>query len=199
MKYILVLFLFITLISCENSKDTKVSVELGENKEFVNLPSCHCDSLILNETEKLVLLETIFTGTCFLNYPQADQKYIEKQILDGLIHGKISYFDKTGELLFEEVYNKGKLLTNAENKSRCNCMDLIMKDGENNFKKNYLNESLFTGTCEDFFPNTNQLYLESNYKNGLLHGFTVYYQKDGSVLMMQNYKDGVLIEDIIPQ
>jgi hypothetical protein len=198
MKYIFPLVLLITLISCE-TEDNEVSIELGKNKQFTNLPSCNCDSLVLNENKKLELKNSIFTGTCFLNYPIGDQKYIEKQILDGTIHGKITYFDKTGDLLFEEIYNQGKLLTSADNKSHCNCTDLLMKGGENNIKKNYLNKSLFTGTCEGYFPNTNQLYLESNYKNGLLNGFTVYYNKDGSMLMMQNYKDGVLIEDIIPQ
>lgn len=199
MKYILPLLVFVTLISCESKPEAEVDIELGHNKEFENLPMCNCDSLVSDEKDKLLLDESIFTGTCFLNYPNGDQKYIEKQILDGTIHGKITYFDKAGEILFEETYNKGKLLTNAENKSRCNCTDLVMKEGENNLKKNYLNESLFTGTCEDFFPNSDQLYLESNYKDGLLDGFTIYYQKDGAVLMMQDFKAGVLIEDIVPQ
>lgn len=199
MKYILPLFLFVTFISCETKEDNEVSIELGHNKEIENLPECNCDSLTLNESDQLVLSESIFTGICFLNYPGGDQKYIEKQILDGTIHGKITYFDKSGEVLFDETYNNGKLLNNAENKSRCNCMDLVMKDGENNLMKNYLNESLFTGTCQDFFPNSDQIYLEANYKNGLLDGFTIYYQKDGSVSLMQDFKEGVLIEDIIPQ
>ena len=198
MKYILSLFLLLPLISCESSEDN-VSVEMGDNKKFKNLPECNCDSLLIDDRNKLNLSESLFTGTCFLNYPGENQKYIEKQILDGNIHGKITYFDKAGEILIEEIYNNGVLLTDAENKSRCNCTELTMKEGKNNLKKNYLNESLFTGTCEDFFPNSDQLYLESNYKNGQLDGFTVYYQKDGSVLMMQEFKDGVMLEGIVPQ
>lgn len=199
MKNRIYILLSLILISCNSGNKEETSIELGRNKESETLPSCNCDSLIKNPNNELLFGGEIFTGFCFSNYPSSEQKYIEKQILDGLVHGKITYFGKTGKILFDESYSYGELLTSTENESRCNCKNLKIKESSDKQKKNYLNESLFTGTCQDFYPNTNQIYLEANYKKGILHGFTIYYNKDGSVLMMQSYEEGTLIKDIIPQ
>jgi len=198
-------FLFITisvfslLIGCNTLHKEETVIEMGNNKESESIELCNCDDLSENDKKELTLNGQVYTGNCFLDYPQSDQKYIEKQILNGKVHGKITYFDKQGNVLFEETYNNGNLLGDLENKSTCSCAELTIKETDDGVVKNYLNDILYTGGCEDYFPNTNQLYLESNYKDGLLNGFTIYYQKDGSVLMMQEYKDGVLMEDIIPQ
>ena len=77
-------------------------------------------------------------------------------------------------------------------------MDIDGKS-ENGLKKHYLNNSLYTGKCSDNFPNSDQVYLEANYKDGLLHGYTIYYQKDGKVLMIHNYENGEIIKEITPQ
>lgn len=196
--FILTLFILTLFIGCDSSHNEETVIEMGNNKESDISASCNCDDLDANSENLLILDSKVFTGTCFLNYPQSDQKYIEKQILNGKVHGKITYFDKLGELLFEETYNNGNLVGDLENNTKCDCSDIVIKESED-FSKNYLNDILYTGGCEDFYPNSDQLYLESNYKNGLLNGFTIYYQKDGSVLIMQEYKDGVLIEDIVPQ
>jgi len=200
MKYLFFIALtFSFFTACNSSHKEDTVIEMGNNKESESIALCNCDDLIENENKELSLNGQVYTGNCFLDYPQSDQKYLEKQILNGKVHGKIIYFDKQGNVLFEETYNKGNLLGDLDNTSACSCADLIIKETDDGVNKNYLNDILYTGGCEDYFPNTDQLYLESNYKNGLLDGFTIYYQKDGSVLMMQEYKDGVLIEDIIPQ
>jgi antitoxin component YwqK of YwqJK toxin-antitoxin module len=90
-------------------------------------------------------------------------------------------------------------LSNTEIESHCNCKDLKMKASSDKLTKNYLNTILFSGSCEDYYPNSDQIYLEANYKKGLLHGFTIHYTKNGSAILMQKYEEGILIEEIIPQ
>lgn len=199
MKNLFLSALTLIFFACNSSSEPqKTEVEMGNNMESDITAICNCDELEENDEKLLQLNGTIYTGNCFLNYPNSDEKYIEKQILNGKVHGKIAYFDKNGGLLFEETYNDGNLVGDLENSSVCDCSDIVL-DKSDGTPKYYLNDILYTGSCEDYYPNSEQLYLESNYKDGQLDGFTIYYQKDGSVLMMQNYKEGVLLEDIIPQ
>jgi antitoxin component YwqK of YwqJK toxin-antitoxin module len=198
MKKIIVNLLLITLVVSCNSNNDITTIELGENKEVDMSALCNCDSLATNSTGILTLKTEVFSGKCFSNYPNSDQKYIEKEILKGEYHGKVTYFDKQGELLYSETYNKGASLGDVENQPNCNCMDIDRRD-ENGVKKHYLNKSLYTGKCSDNFPNSDQVYLEANYKDGLLHGYTIYYQKDGKVLIIHNYENGEIIKEITPQ
>ena len=196
-KIILNLTLVLLVVSC-NSESDSTTIELGENKTIDMSASCHCDSLKTDSTEILKLQNDVFTGTCFSNYPNSDQKYIEKEILKGEYHGKVTYFDKQGKTLYSETYSKGTAMGDLDNQPNCNCMDIETKD-ENGVKKHFYKNSLYTGKCSDNFPDTDQVYLEANYKDGLLHGYTIYYKKDGAVLMMHNYENGEIIKEITPQ
>jgi len=196
-KILLNLSLILLITACNSNQDT-TQVELGENKEVDMSAECNCDSLKTDTTGVLILESEVFSGKCYSNYPNSSQKYIEKEILKGEYHGKVSYFDKQGNLLYSETYSKGESMGDIENQPNCNCMDIEMKD-ENGVKKHYFNSSLYTGKCSDNFPDTDQVYLEANYKNGLLHGYTIYYKKDGQVLMMHNYENGEIINEITPQ
>lgn len=196
-KTFLNLCIIILIASC-NSKPDTTTIELGENKEVDMSTLCNCDSLQTNSSGELVLKSEAYTGRCYSNFPNSEQKYIEKEILKGEYHGKVTYFDKSGKLLYSETYNKGTSLGDIENQPDCNCMDIEMKD-ENGIKKHYLKSTLYTGKCTDNFPNSDQRYLEANYKDGLLHGYTIYYKKDGKVLMMHNYEEGKIIKEITPK
>jgi len=195
-----IFFSLVTLltISACNSNSNSIEVELGENKEIDMSALCNCDSLTLSSENLLILNLKTYTGKCFSNYPNTDQKYIEKEILKGEYHGKITYFNKQGKLLYSETYSKGESLGDLDNQPDCNCMDIVMKD-ENGIKKHYFKNSLYTGKCTDNFPNSNQAYLESNYKDGLLHGYTIYYMKNGKVSIMHNYENGKIIKEITPK
>lgn len=199
MKTITISLITLLLLSCNmNGNEDTTQIELGENKEVDLSLQCHCDSLIIDTLGILSYHSEIFSGICFSTYPNSDQKYIEKEILKGEYHGKVTYFDKQGKELYSETYNKGEAMGDLENQPGCNCMELEMKD-ENGANKYYLNQTIYTGKCTDNFPNSDQVYLESNYKNGLLHGYTIYYTKDGKVLMMHNYENGEIIKEITPQ
>jgi len=196
-KFIFSLITLFFLIAC-NSNQTKTEVELGTNNESDISESCYCDSLKKNLENRLELNHKLYSGSCFSNYPNSKQKYIEKQIFEGKYHGKITYYDKNGKKLYSETYNKGESLGDLEHQPNCNCNDIKLKD-ENGIKKYYYKDVLYTGKCSDYYPNTNQVYLESNYQNGLLHGFTIYYQKDGKVLMIHDYENGKIIKEINPK
>ncbi len=196
-KIVTNLFVILLITSC-NSDSNTTQVELGENKEVDLSALCNCDSLETNDLGSLTLNSEEFSGRCYSNYPNSTEKYIEKEILKGEYHGKVTYFDKQGKLLYSETYNKGESMGDLENQPNCNCMDIEGRD-ENGVKKHYLNNSLYTGMCSDNFPNSDQVYLEANYKDGLLHGYTIYYQKDGTVLMIHNYEHGKIIKEITPQ
>lgn len=196
-KAIYILLSFYTL-SCTSTK-TETEVEMGNNKEIVALEECMCDSLIPNVNNEFELNGKVFTGNCIDNYPMSDQKYIEKQILNGKPHGKIIYYDKIGEILIEEMYKDGNLVGNiGENSNQCACAELITKAVDST-SKTFLNDILFSGHCEDFFPNAEQISLEANYNQGLLNGFTIFYKRDGESLMIQEYDNGRLINEIFPQ
>jgi len=198
MKNIYITLLTITLFSCTSNK-TETNVEMGDNKEIdLNLIVCNCDSLSINDQKLLTYHDSIFTGTCFSNYPLVEQKYIDKQIVKGKIHGKVRYYDKFGKFLSEEIYNSGDFFENEETNNFCNCNDLNIKKSDSTSKA-YLESNLFTGNCKSYFPNSEQLYLESNYKNGLLDGYTIYYKKDGATLFLQSYKEGKLLKEIFPK
>jgi antitoxin component YwqK of YwqJK toxin-antitoxin module len=172
---------------------------MGDNKEAVALEECYCDSLTSNTNNELVLNDNVFTGNCIANYPFSDQKYIEKQILNGKIHGKIIYYDKTGAVLIEEMYKNGDLVGNiGDNTNQCTCAELRIKKTDS-ISKTYLNDVLFSGHCADYFPDTEQLSLEANYNNGLLNGFTIFYKKNGNSLIIQEYENGKMLSEIFPQ
>ena len=100
------LLLLALLASCNSTKDNTI-VELGENKEVDMSALCNCDSLLTNNEGLLSLKTEVFSGRCFSNYPNSDQKYIEKEILKGEYHGK--------ELILtnKESYYIQKLTTKA--------------------------------------------------------------------------------------
>jgi len=198
MKKIAINIFVILLITSCNSDHTTTQVELGEHKEIDMSAICNCDSLETSPVGILTLKSDTFSGRCYSNYPNTNDKYIEKEILKGEYHGKVTYFNKQGKLLYSETYNKGKSLGDLDNQPNCNCLDIDMRD-ENGAKKHYFKNSIYTGKCTDNFPNSDQAYLEANYKDGLLHGYTIYYQKDGTVLMMHNYENGKIIKEITPQ
>lgn len=192
-KLSFVVFCMPLFFGCDESP-TDEKIELGVNKQSEVMETCNCDSLLSEGDLLKTKSNKVFTGTCYLNYPNSDQRYIEKQILEGKIHGNVTYYDKNDNVLLEEVYVDGQ---QDKNESFCNCADLVKKEsgGEQKF---FLNNKPFTGTCEDYFPNSDQVYLQATYKSGNLDGFVNYFSKNGEVIMMQKYENGEFLKDILP-
>lgn len=181
-------------MSCNNSKKDTV-VEMGANKEVTSVKSCHCDSLTKNNDGLMVLNNQPFTGVCELYYPNSTTKYMTQQLLDGEINGSIFYYDKDGNVILEEEYVKGKKIGEKDEILQVNCKELVPKKNGNEDKIYYYNDKPFTGTCQDFYPNSDQVYLVSSYKNGKLNGYTTYFNKDGSVLIMNKYENNVVVSE----
>jgi antitoxin component YwqK of YwqJK toxin-antitoxin module len=59
-----------------------------------------------------------------------------------------------------------------------------------------LDDIPYTGSCEEYYPDMNQLYMRINYRDGILQGYSSYFNKDGSTLLIQKYENGELISAI---
>jgi antitoxin component YwqK of YwqJK toxin-antitoxin module len=188
------LSIILLVVSCENDKKETV-VELGANKEIENIQSCHCDSLTKNKDGLLILNNRPYTGTCELYYPNSTEKYMVQQLLDGQVNGSIFFYDKNGSIILEEEYVKGKKIGNKNELLMVNCKDLVTKKNDENQKIYYYKDKPFSGTCEDYYPETSQTYMVSNYKDGKLNGYTTYFNKDGSTLIMNKYENNQVVSE----
>ena len=150
----------------------------------------------LDSTGIHLFKEKLYTGICIEYYPGTESKYIEKSILSGYLHGKSSFYDKSGNLLVEEIYENGKKKRSGEVMPlTCDCSELIKTTdiSPDGITRYMLDDIPYTGTCEKFYPDSSNIYMEVNYKNGLLEGRSTYYNKDGSKMYTEKYEKGVLI------
>jgi len=117
--------------------------------------------------------------------------------MNGRLHGKVSYFDREGNILIEEMYENGKQkrMGGTDESISCKCDELTISK-MNGYSVYKLDNVPFTGTCQKHYENSAQVYMECNYKNGLLHGYTQYFNKDGSSIILEKYEHGELITTI---
>ena len=195
MKKLLIGFGLVLLSCNSNSHKKETVVEMGSNKEIKSVEICNCDSLLKNEEGLMTLNQQPFTGICELYYPNSSTKYMSQQLLDGEVNGSIFYYDKDGNVILEEEYVKGKKIGEKDEILHVNCKELVAKENEREGKIYYYSEKPFTGSCEDYYPNSDQVYLVSNYKNGKLNGYTTYFNKDGSVLIMNKYENNNIVSE----
>ncbi|UKN01507.1 hypothetical protein K6119_17420 [Paracrocinitomix mangrovi] len=200
MRYFLSIMALLAIIySCGDSKNRKDITDEGVVMQSEELDTCFCSELLSDSTGILTKENKAYTGICFENYPGTDTKYIEKSIMDGKIHGKITYYDKAGEVMLEQVYKEGnkKRSGNVE-VLNCECSELEKINNENsNVPTKYkLDDISYTGTCTEKYPKSDQVYVKMTFKNGILDGHTVYYNKDGSTLLIENYINGILLSAI---
>lgn len=194
--YLIISFLFFT--QCQSVEKKETTIEQGETFSIGD-NSCACDSL--KETNGIYYLENdIFTGICYSTYPMSEQHYIEKEILKGKIHGNVTYFDKNGNELYSETFENNELINQANEEAKLvNCSDLKKETFQDTLNQYFYKNQLYTGNCQILYPNTDQISFEASYKNGLLDGHSVYYNKDGSVLLIEKYSQGKLIKEVTPQ
>lgn len=185
------------LLACGGEADEK-TLQGSENISAQTLAdTCDCNELQVDSTGKHLLEGSPFTGTCVSYYEGAATKYLEKNMLNGMLHGKVEYFDKNGESLLQEFYENGtqKRSGNAETGLTCDCSELEIQTVQN-VSVYKLDDVPFTGKCEKRYENSTQLYMESSYKNGLLDGYTVYYDRNGATILMEKYEAGILANSI---
>jgi antitoxin component YwqK of YwqJK toxin-antitoxin module len=195
--FALILLIFSFLVSCSGSdKDIDESnlIEKGEINTIAQTDTCSCDSLLTDTEGNFTKNGEVFTGICTHNYPNSDLKYMVKSILKGKLHGSISYYDREGELLMTEVYSEGERKNSGvQTALNCDCSELKATELiEPKLSQYFLNEVPFNGKCIEKYPNSEQIYMEITYLKGFLHGFTTYFDKQGKVMYMEKYENGVL-------
>ncbi len=192
-------FLIVTFVySCSNTQEEDI-VEDGTVLSTAQLDSCDCGDLIIDSSGFYIdsAEGTVFTGVCTDYYPNSTDKYIEKNILEGQLHGNVVYFDRNGKVLMEEVYQEGNRKRSGKvDFLVCDCTELEKVPNPDPQLPNrfFLDEIPYTGKCEQSYPESAQIYLESSYKDGLLDGTSKYYNHDGSVLYMEQYIKGILVK-----
>jgi antitoxin component YwqK of YwqJK toxin-antitoxin module len=160
------------------------------------MDTCFCNVLDKDTTGLYLLKAKKYTGMCIENYPETAAKYIEKSLLEGQLHGKIKYFDKLGNVLIEEIYESGKKIRSGEvDIIECDCSELDPKLSSTQGVPNryYLDGIPYTGTCHKSYPDVSQKYMEVSYEQGVHHGRTTYFNKDGSIMYTEKYEKGELI------
>ncbi len=187
------------LISCQSDQSNENQVELGESKSAEVVASCQCDELVKSDKDVYLLNGDPYTGNCIILYQNSDKKYIEKQYLEGKMNGEVIYYDQAGNVIYRENYVQGEYKKDlATENIHCNCK-VLTKETVNNQTKLYYKGQLFTGTCSDQYLNSDQDYIKSSYKNGLLDGYKTYYTKDGTILYQEKYQSNTLVTTIYPE
>ncbi|MCB9224744.1 MAG: hypothetical protein R2780_07365 [Crocinitomicaceae bacterium] len=198
--YILTILIGSILVSCGNEETKGNSIlDTGTVKHSGDLDTCACNELDIDSLGMHLKNSSKYTGICYENYPETDIKYIEKNILNGQLHGKITYFDKAGEIILEEIYEGGNKKRSGEVEFiTCHCSELAKIETPGNVSpvRYFLDEIPFTGSCEEYYPESKQVYMEVTYENGFVNGFTTYFNKDGSVLLIEKYENGELVKTI---
>ncbi|MFK8038045.1 MAG: hypothetical protein AB8B74_07135 [Crocinitomicaceae bacterium] len=191
-------FVILVCINCRNELDENLE-SLGENRQVETVETCLCSELETTEDKTFTKNGALYTGNCIIKYHDSDQSYIEKQIVNGRLNGKIIYYGSDGTVLFEEKYEKGthQLDLDVENIT-CNCNDLI-KEKRDKLTVHLYKGQLFRGECYSNFPGLDQPYIRISYTKGLRNGFTWYYNKFGDILYTEKYKDDELTKVIYPK
>jgi len=196
MNYILLL-ICILLLGCNSNSNSGNTFNDGNVNANNTSDTCECNLLVADSSGLYVLNDNYYTGVCVSYYPNTKTTYIEKHYLGGKLHGKVTYFDKNGKSLFQEMYESGKQKRsgNLDHTLSCDCSELnYEKISGSSGPIARLDDIPFTGKCTKYYEGTKQLYMESNYKNGKLDGYTIYYKRDGSTILMETYNSGELIK-----
>lgn len=196
MKYFFpCLIFFISSCSEEVSSDSDF-LDNGKVMESKKLDTCFCTEIDIDSVGTHFYKETPYTGICIQHYPNSTDKYLEKNLLNGLLHGKVIYYGRDGEILIEEIYEGGnKKRSGNVDVLNCDCSELEKIESKMPLVPNrYLLDDIpYTGTCEKLYPDSKQVYMSVSYKNGILDGHSIYYNKDGSTLLIERYENGELV------
>lgn len=182
------LFVFI-LCSCESPQPSPTErILAGDYSAYKELDSCNCNDLTKKDNKYHDKIDSLYTGRCLTYYGISGTKMGEKQIFKGQLHGYSYVFGKQGDTLTKVLYQYGKLIPNTNKNFQCDCEDL-----KNKKNTKTLNQIPFTGTCYKYYQGTNAKYMEKHYKNGLLDGFYIIYDKQGNVLTNTLYQNGKVV------
>lgn len=196
MRYLILSLLAVLLFSCNDSTPSKAEIQQRLKERdftvFKELPSCSCNDL--EEIDgSFYQGDSLYTGNCYLNYPNLDAKYEIRQLYKGEFYGNRILLSPKGDTLSQNEYKHGDMLRqDVGSKEVCECSALeTIERADGSVIANYY-DTPFTGTCQRFFPapNDDKVYLEVTYKNGVIHGNTKVYDKNGKVILKEHYVNG---------
>ena len=195
MRYLILIVGVLFLFACSDNKEVNEITD-GDVKREGKMDSCDCADLLIDSTGLHTRNGDPYTGVCTDYYPNSTDRYIDKDLLDGLLHGTVTYYARTGEELMKEMYESGKKKRSGDTDFLvCDCTELekVPNPDPQLPIRYFLDEIPYTGICQKFYPESTQLYVESNYKSGLLDGASTYYDQQGNVLYIEEYKMGTMI------
>lgn len=198
MKTVALLLILLTFVACQLDKkpDTKAinkRILSGDFDMYEELDICRCDSLKIDSLNTYFRDDSLYTGVCFLTYPESKKKSEVRQIFKGLLHGNHIELSKKGDTISQSIYNLGELKSKRTKEMiTCHCDSLKENTNRDEDKRMYYLEIPFTGTCNRFFPlpDTNKIYLKMQYQNGLVHGDMIIYNRQGKEVLTEFYEEG---------
>lgn len=198
MRFLIPLIL-LAAISCAGNNDSKKTSD-GSIADTDLSDTCDCNDLVIDSLGAHYLHDSLFTGICVSYFVNTKSKYIEKSLLKGKLHGKVLFYDKSGEILLQEYYENGKQKRSGitDKSLTCDCNELVMRSNTDPTipSQYWLDDMPYSGKCEKYYPDSEQLSLEVNYKNGYQDGYTIYYNRDGSTILMERYTSGILVSTV---
>jgi len=191
LPFVIVALLIFSCTQELSQEEVEKRIKSRDFSVFKDLSSCSCNEL--KEAEDLYYKDdSLYTGNCYLNYPNLDQKYEIRQLYKGELYGNRIILSPKGDTLSQSEYKKGDLFRENIGKETCDCEELEkFERADGVVIHKYFNDP-FTGVCQRFHPGSNnkKVYLEAQYENGKLHGSTKIYDKNGSLILEEKYIKG---------
>lgn len=184
------------LMACGNDSDPAPLTGSPVSSSTI-ADTCNCTEVITDSLGIHLKDGKPFTGTCESYYDDNGKRYLEQNMLEGKLHGKVSYYDREGNLILGEYYENGRQIRSGQTEIglSCDCSELLSQTVQS-MQVYKLDGIPFTGKCTKKYPESSQVYMESNYKNGLLNGYTIYYDREGETILMEKYENGEQVSSI---
>lgn len=188
--------LIIGVFSCQSegvgTKEAHQRLVSGEFDAYSHFSSVPCAELEEDSLGVYYQSDSLFTGVCYTTYPNSGTKLEIRQIFEGKLHGHRFLLAQTGDTISMNLYRHGKLLRESIGRNEvchCDSLEIVEKDG---VEYRYYFDAPYTGRCQKFYPESDstQLYIESNFTNGLLSGKTTVYDRQGNIILEEKYLDG---------
>lgn len=198
MRIISIILLLTILVACQSDQkpDTQTinkQILSGDFEMYEHLSTCNCDSLTIDSTDTYYKNDSLYTGVCYTNFLESEKKAEIRQLFKGQLHGNRINLSKQGDTLVQSIYNLGELKSKTTSELQvCHCDSLNEIINEETGKLMYYEDAPFTGICNRYFPlpDTNKIYLEIPYKNGLVHGDMIIYDRRGKEILTEVYEEG---------
>lgn len=195
------LLALILMFSCSGNNEAADSTELdsGSMMQSQELDTCLCNDLDVDTMGIHYYKEETYTGVCVEYFPGSEEKYLEENLLNGQVHGRVIYYDREGQVLLEEIYEEGVRKRSGDvDVLHCDCseLELVESNMQQVANRHVLDGIPYSGTCDKYYSDSDQIYMSVSYKDGLLNGRTIYYNRDGSTMLIEKYEIGELISTL---